>query len=123
MKELTIKCNIILPCQVPKVQKVGNTYFYLMGTKKRSEDDKSTITVDGDSNVLNYEYVDSVVVASGKTRKQLIDSCKEYKKLSKMNWIEYVERVLDTKLSDGVKAQLKSLEHYTALFIDSIRGE
>jgi hypothetical protein len=74
-------------CDTARISTPCGKLFLIIGWNRNTKDDPGQWLKDGKP--FNFDYVKEKVIASGETEAELIESAKEYKRLSKMTWPEY----------------------------------
>jgi len=87
---LSSKCVHIVDCDVARISKYGDTMFYIIGFRDSTRHDKTGVWIDENGNRKDWEYIREQVIASGKTEEELLDSVREYKRLSRMSALDWM---------------------------------
>jgi len=93
---LSKKCMEIIPCDTARITKVGDRIFLIIGFDKNTKDDSGQwieVLEDGSRINRDWDYTEEHCVAMGKTEDELIESAKEYQRLSKMTIAEYIQEL------------------------------
>lgn len=88
MDKLIEQCRELIECDTARISKLNNTLFLIIGFNKHTKDDSGQWYKNDEP--LDFEYVEEKVVASGETEEELLDSAKEYARVSQLTMEEYL---------------------------------
>lgn len=94
--KLIDKCRSIIKFDVARICKPLKRMYLIIGFNKNTKDDAASQWI-LNGKPINFGYVEEKIVASGNTEDELIDSVKEYDRLSKMSWEEYFNAVAEER--------------------------
>jgi hypothetical protein len=86
--ELIKQCRKIVKCDTARISKPLDKMFLIIGFNRNTKDDEG-VWVNQDNKRIDFDYVQEQVIASGKTKKELIASVKEYQRLCGITWEQY----------------------------------
>lgn len=87
------KCREILECDTARICLAGGTMYFILGFNRNTKEDEGQWFKNDEP--IDFDYVNETVVASGRTEEELIDSVKEYKRLSEITWEEYFKEFVN----------------------------
>jgi len=87
------ECREYIKCDTARISKPGDKMFFIIGFNRNTKDDEG-MWVNEHNERIDFDYVEEHVVASGQTKDELIESIKEYVRLSDMTWEEYFNKSL-----------------------------
>lgn len=90
------ECRKYIVCDTARISKPDNKMFLIVGFDRNTKNDEGK-WINQDNKIFNFDYVQESVVASGCNEKELIESVKEYARLSKLTWNEYFEELREKK--------------------------
>jgi hypothetical protein len=96
--DLIEKCKKYLICDTARISKPleNGKMFLIVGFDRNTKNDEGK-WINRNYETVNFNYTQESVVASGFDEKELIDSVKEYTRLSQLNWNEYFEELRGKK--------------------------
>lgn len=74
------------------ISHVGNKLFCITEFNKNTKDDKDSICINEKGEVMNYDYKESKIIASGENEEELVNSIKKYIEISNMTMDEYIKK-------------------------------
>jgi len=97
------ECMKYVTCDTARISKPLDKMFLIIGFNRNTKDDVGICTYINNMQRVDYDYVYEKCVASGKTKKELIESTKEYQRLRNFSTEEYINefhihKTDDTKL-------------------------
>ena len=109
MKEINFNkliqdCRKIVNCDTARISKplVKGNMFLIIGFNRNTKDDKQNQWTNQNGERIDFDYVEEHVIASGKTRKELLENTGEYQRLCGMTWEQYFEE-------QGIKNLMENL--------------
>lgn len=81
----------LLGCDTARISEAGGKKYLIIGTNQNTKDDPGQWVKNGMP--IDFDYVSEKIVASGITESELLESAREYKRLSGMTWEEYFREV------------------------------
>jgi hypothetical protein len=84
-------CREIVKCDTARISKPlekGKMYL-IIGFNRNTADDKQNQWTNQDGERIDFNYVEERVIASGKTKKELIENTREYQRLCGITWEQY----------------------------------
>jgi len=93
---LAKECMKYVKCDTARISKPCDKMFLIIGFNRNTKDDESTITIKNNQRI-DYDYVQELVVASGYTKEELIESTKEYQRLCGITWEQYFKELTQKK--------------------------
>ncbi len=91
--KLIAKCREIIECDTARIRKYDDgKMFLIIGFNRNTKYDPGQWCSDafGKEPVPDWDYVAEKVVASGRTKRELIESAEKYKRLCGMTIFEYL---------------------------------
>jgi len=86
---IVMRCSELLDFDEARiVNPLGDKMFFIIGFWKNTKDNRGQWMKNGTP--YDFDYLDEKCIASGATEEELIESVKEYKRLSEMSWEEYL---------------------------------
>lgn len=102
--KLIAECKNIIKCDTARISKPMNTMFLIIGFNHDTKDDDSgCMWINQDGKRIDFNYVQESVIASGKTKKELIESTKEYQRLCGITWVQYIKELSQKSNSEEEK--------------------
>ena len=95
LDKLAKECMRYVKCDTARICKPLDTMFLIIGFNRNTKDDEG-VWVNQNNERIDFDYVQENVVASGKTKADLIASAKEYQRLCGMTWEQYFEELRQT---------------------------
>jgi len=83
----------IIGCDTARIIQPLDKMFFIIGYYRNTKDNEETHWINGKNERIDFDYTQESVIASGKTKKELLDSIKEYKRLCNITWEEYFEEL------------------------------
>lgn len=80
IEELIAECREIIECDTARISKPDKRMFLIIGFRKNTKNDEGEWIKNNKR--IDFDYVKESVVASGETAQELIESAREYKRLS-----------------------------------------
>ena len=80
-------------CDTVRISQPIKIMFLIIGHKRNTKDDPGQWIRDGEP--FDFDYTAEKTIASGKTKKELIASAKEYKRLCGITTKEYLAEIFD----------------------------
>lgn len=71
----------LLGCDTARISIPFGKYFLIIGTRKRTKDDRKNRQWCKNNGLTDFEYIEERVVASGDTLEELMESARGYKRL------------------------------------------
>ena len=75
-------------CDTARISKPCDKMYLIIGFNRNTKDDEG-VWVNQNNQRIDFDYVQESVVASGHTKKELIESTKEYQRLCGITWEQY----------------------------------
>jgi hypothetical protein len=75
-------------CDTARISKPFEKMYLIIGFNRNTKDDEG-VWVNNDNKIIDFDYMQEYVVASGHTKKELIESTKEYQRLLGITWEQY----------------------------------
>jgi hypothetical protein len=88
LDKLTKECMKYVKCDTARISKPCDKMYLIIGFNRNTKDDEG-VWVNQDNQRIHFDYVQESVVASGMTKKELIESTKEYQRLCGITWEQY----------------------------------
>lgn len=85
----------IVGCEVGRIAKPYGRMFFIAGWKKRSEGEWLR-----NGEPWKFDYVQEKVVASGETEAELLESAREYKRLTGVTMLQYLQEKTGVQLEE-----------------------
>lgn len=79
--------RIIKPCE---------TMYLIVGYRQNIKNNY-TKWINRKGEEVNFRYEETHIVAHGKTKKELIESVKEYQRISKLDTVDYLKELVEKK--------------------------
>lgn len=98
LTKLAEECRQYIECDTARISKYSDTMYFIIGFNRNTKDDPGII-LNENNQEINYDYVNELSIAKGTTKKDLIKSIKEYKKLCSMSWPEYFKKYINPKIN------------------------
>lgn len=95
--EIIKECIEIIPCDTARISYLSGTMFLVIGFKRNTKEDKDTLAINEKGEVIHYDYFKEQLVTSGETKEQLLESLKEYQRISKLTGEEYFKELFQQK--------------------------
>lgn len=92
LDDLAAECRQYVKCDTARISKPLDKMFLIIGFNKNTKDDLG-VWINQDNNRIDFDYVQEMVIASGNTNDELINSAKEYQRLCGINWEQYFEDI------------------------------
>ncbi len=90
--ELIKECRRIVKCDTARISNpLNKRMFFIIGFNRSTKNDEGQWLKNGE--LIDFDYINESVIASGCTDKELIESVKEYKRLCDISWEEYFEEI------------------------------
>jgi len=106
--KLLVRFKRMFKCDSARIYDGGETLFLIIGRTRNTKDDEGQWMKDGEP--VDWDYLAESTIASGRTEAELMESAKEYLKLSKMSRIDgwkYYLRKHGIKMPKGVERHLR----------------
>ena len=92
MESLVKECRKHIRCDAARISKICGKMYLIIGFNRNTKDDIGSQIINEDNERVDFDYIRESVVASGDTEEELINSAKEYGKLSNMSWEQYFDK-------------------------------
>ena len=92
LDKLTKDCMKYVKCDTARISKPCDKMYLIIGFNRNTKDDEG-VWVNQDNQRIDFDYVQESVVASGNTKKELIESTKEYQRLCGITWEQYFQEL------------------------------
>ena len=94
--EVTEHMKTMFACDTARISSPVGTHFLVLGWRKNTRENENSQWMrsdpDGTTERMDFDYIDEKVVASGRTKDELITSAEEYKALLDGGWREFFRR-------------------------------
>lgn len=80
LNRIAAECRKYVKCDAARISKPLDIMFLIIGFNRNTKDDDG-VWVNQDNERIDFDYVQESVVANGRTKKELIESAKEYQRL------------------------------------------
>lgn len=98
LDKLAKECMKYVTCDTARISMPMDTMFLIIGFNRNTKDDTDGgVWVNQDGDRIDFDYVQESTAGIGKTRKELIDSAKEYQRLCGLTWDQYFKELADNK--------------------------
>lgn len=101
--KLKSKLDILIPSDRSRITEVSNQLFYIIGFKKNTINDIHEGFWVKDDEIIHFDYFNEKIIASGYNDNELIESVKEYIRLSAITWEEYFKDLSKERLTKKIK--------------------
>ena len=85
----------MLNCDESRIAKFPGKLFLIIGKWRSTRDDVGQWEKNGEP--IHFRYLAEKVVASGRNERELFASAREYKRISKLTAMEYLEEIFSKK--------------------------
>lgn len=92
LDKLAKECMKHVKCDTARISKPCDKMYLIIGFNRNTKDDEG-VWVNQDNERIDFDYVQESVVASGYTKKELIESAKEYQRLCGITWEQYFQEL------------------------------
>lgn len=93
LDKLAKECMKHVKCDTARISKPCDKMYLIIGFNRNTKDDEG-VWVNQDNQRIDFDYVQESVVASGHTKKELIESTKEYQRLCGITWEQYFQELI-----------------------------
>lgn len=95
IEKLAQECKQYITCDTARISKPleNGKMFLIIGFNRNTKEDDGQWYKNNDK--IDFDYIQESCIASGYTKQELIDSTKEYARLSSMTWEEYFNELKD----------------------------
>lgn len=90
--EIAAECRKYVKCDTARISKPLDKMFLIIGFNRNTKDDEG-VWVNQENQRIDFDYVQESVVANGKTKKELIESAKEYQRICGITWEQYFQEL------------------------------
>lgn len=91
--EIAKECMNHVKCDTARISKLCDKMYLIIGFNRNTKDDEGVCVVNQNNQRIDFDYVQESVVASGKTKKELIEATKEYQRLCGITWEQYFQEL------------------------------
>lgn len=92
LDKLAKECMKYVKCDTARISKPCDKMYLIIGFNRNTKVDEG-VWVDQDNIRIDFDYLQESVVASGLTKKALIESTKEYQRLCGITWEQYLQEL------------------------------
>lgn len=92
LDKLAKECMKYVKCDTARISKPYDKMYLIIGFNRNTKNDEG-VWVNQDNQRIDFDYVQESVVASGNTKKELIESTKEYQRLCGITWEQYFQEL------------------------------
>ena len=93
LDKLAKECMKYVKCDTARISKPCDKMYLIIGFNRNTKDDEGVLWVNQNNQRIDFDYVQESVVASGHTKKELIESAKEYQRLCGITWEQYFQEL------------------------------
>jgi hypothetical protein len=86
------ECREIVECDSARITDPCGKLFLIIGFNANTADDPGEILRNGEP--FDYDYLKERVIASGNNERELLESVREYARISKLTMEEYISELL-----------------------------
>jgi hypothetical protein len=90
--EIARECMKLIECDTARIVSPQNKMYLIIGFNKNTKDDPGQ-WIDQKGERRDFKYIQEQVIASGITSEELLNSVREYNRLKKISWEEYLKEI------------------------------
>ena len=80
LDKLAKECMKHVKCDAARISKLCGKMYLIIGFNRNTKDDKG-VWINQDNQRIDFDYLQTSVIANGYTKKELIESAKKYQRL------------------------------------------